>query len=618
MAHSVASLPASYESLIAYRREIRLLDIRYPPSPSAQSNVADLRFGLHKARLDEAPSFYALSYAWGTPENMQTIHVNDRPFQVRENLAQFLEALTKQLRNEHGDKGLAAIRIWCDAVCINQSDAREKSSQVAMMGDIYRSATGVYAWLGLATPESEAWFRSAEHFILRHDNCEKTDGSLACLQPWKAYKMTELRGQLRDIVQREYWQRLWIVQELTLAQKVNFLCGHTQMGRRTFELFLKCWRGGKELLAPEDTSASRHVYTLLNLRHRYLASPLDLAALTRDFSRSRCHDPRDRIYGMLAMMSREEAHRIRIDYSVPLMEILLKYANNVSDDIGVTVAESVAEENGTRAWGTLSKLSSMIEGLVPLNFGSKECLNENSESIGFTCDVRLPFDSYGLHVERSLRVFAVGTEEMLVPVDQISILPPGGRRVYVSVGRFDANDWAIVYTTAPPCATDTFMKVSKSCSLQCSYEHVVRNSSEWARGQSVFEAKLAFVVEKCRRPDTLPEYDHEPLSDLWTLDPRLWLQQIMPTSMVAWWHNGLRYVFTMNAAAVGTYICIDRAHDVLLITHDRGDRPSNGGARKTSPFEEGGWSPWQFGLEEELLDTLLATCNACLPWWMSR
>lgn len=42
--------------------------------------------------------------------------------------------------------------LWIDAVCIDQTDHREKSRQVAQMGDIYRDAERVLVWLGKLSP----------------------------------------------------------------------------------------------------------------------------------------------------------------------------------------------------------------------------------------------------------------------------------------------------------------------------------------------------------------------------------------------------------------------------------------------------------------------------------
>lgn len=47
------------------------------------------------------------------------------------------------------------MRIWIDAICINQSDDAEKSVQVAMMADIYAGAKNVIVWLGEGTDSLE-------------------------------------------------------------------------------------------------------------------------------------------------------------------------------------------------------------------------------------------------------------------------------------------------------------------------------------------------------------------------------------------------------------------------------------------------------------------------------
>jgi len=38
--------------------------------------------------------------------------------------------------------------VWIDAICINQDDLDERSSQLQIMGDIYSQAQDVVIWLG--------------------------------------------------------------------------------------------------------------------------------------------------------------------------------------------------------------------------------------------------------------------------------------------------------------------------------------------------------------------------------------------------------------------------------------------------------------------------------------
>jgi len=59
---------------------------------------------------------------------------------VTENLHSFLSYFSRT--NMRGED------LWVDAICINQSDENERSSQVNLMSTIYRAARRVLVWLG--------------------------------------------------------------------------------------------------------------------------------------------------------------------------------------------------------------------------------------------------------------------------------------------------------------------------------------------------------------------------------------------------------------------------------------------------------------------------------------
>ncbi|KAI0398735.1 heterokaryon incompatibility protein-domain-containing protein [Xylaria palmicola] len=46
------------------------------------------------------------------------------------------------------DDGFQSLRLWADFICINQNDDDERSTQVAMMTQIYEQARTVHIWLG--------------------------------------------------------------------------------------------------------------------------------------------------------------------------------------------------------------------------------------------------------------------------------------------------------------------------------------------------------------------------------------------------------------------------------------------------------------------------------------
>ena len=99
--------------------------------------------------MDDISPYIALSYVWGPTDNPKTIIVNDKTVAV----TRYLGIALRYLRKPTEDRVL-----WIDAVCINQKDVPERNSQVAFMGDIYRSANRVLVWLGEADDESDLAF----------------------------------------------------------------------------------------------------------------------------------------------------------------------------------------------------------------------------------------------------------------------------------------------------------------------------------------------------------------------------------------------------------------------------------------------------------------------------
>ncbi|KAK4552308.1 hypothetical protein LTR86_010479 [Recurvomyces mirabilis] len=101
-----------------------------------------IRCRLVVKQLMGVSSFEALSYTWSEDDQPnirdRAITVNRSPCYVTSNL----EAALPRLRLPKARR-----RIWVDAICINQADLDERSSQVMQMGQIYRNADRVIIWL---------------------------------------------------------------------------------------------------------------------------------------------------------------------------------------------------------------------------------------------------------------------------------------------------------------------------------------------------------------------------------------------------------------------------------------------------------------------------------------
>lgn len=108
--------------------------------------------GRHRHRHKH--KYAALSYCWGQSTNPQYIVCNDVLMPVTQNLYHALLQFISEMfwdESPHREPQIASWRLWIDAVCINQQDLSEKNQQVAMMGDIYRTASLVVVWLGTAS-----------------------------------------------------------------------------------------------------------------------------------------------------------------------------------------------------------------------------------------------------------------------------------------------------------------------------------------------------------------------------------------------------------------------------------------------------------------------------------
>ncbi|KAK6398048.1 hypothetical protein LTR65_003128 [Meristemomyces frigidus] len=110
----------------------------------------------HDDTEDESPRprFEALSYAWGSRDYPSVLKIVDEcgeagTIAITKNLAEALPYLRLADKER---------RLWIDAVCVNQQDIVERSSQVKLMASIFGQAELVIAWIGLESSDSRVAF----------------------------------------------------------------------------------------------------------------------------------------------------------------------------------------------------------------------------------------------------------------------------------------------------------------------------------------------------------------------------------------------------------------------------------------------------------------------------
>jgi hypothetical protein len=120
------------------------------------------------------------------------------------------------------------------------------------------------------------------------------------------------------IIYKEYWKRLWVIQEICLATKLSVHFGDGQIPWNTFV--------GLVALYKEIHSNDHRADTIVNLAATRSdlyrgGEAYSLSALLTTYKNAFCQDPRDKIYGFLGMASDHIGQIILVDYKKPLPEV---------------------------------------------------------------------------------------------------------------------------------------------------------------------------------------------------------------------------------------------------------------------------------------------------------
>lgn len=267
------------------RSERKLEPFQYTELPTPRSirllvilpnNGGRITCSMATMDLDSRRSFIALSYTWGDPLWRGSyppspqyqfceheIECDGRALLVHKNLHDALLELHRKITAAGADfknvkqeqavislfrslgasaamtnpwetsKHWAVSYIWIDAICIKQQDFAERSAQVAIMGDIYRTAKMVAIWLGpnqdqaheairvcsiLATIPKEQW--GYTRYIDSDESYRRLGIPRITQEQWQAFG---------TFAQRGWFSRAWILQEAVLAQKHIALYHHHEI-----------------------------------------------------------------------------------------------------------------------------------------------------------------------------------------------------------------------------------------------------------------------------------------------------------------------------------------------------------------------------------------------------
>jgi hypothetical protein len=244
---------------------------------------------------------------WGADENYADIELNGVRYPVRENLWSFLHQ--KRQECQYGP-------YWIDAISINQARVRELNHQVRMMRVIYSSAHLVVVWLGKADDGSDNAMHKMKNW--KPFGIGKSDFN-------KIWKPKEARN-IQALCERKYWQRMWIIQEVTLAREAAVHCGSYTLSWQ--KLVQMC----KDLQTIADHGRERHTtcahailtspaMVIVRTKAELGEAPRPLRLLLQTYGDHESTNIRDKVYALVGIA--EEASDIVVDYNKSAKDVFL-------------------------------------------------------------------------------------------------------------------------------------------------------------------------------------------------------------------------------------------------------------------------------------------------------
>ncbi|KAF0319667.1 hypothetical protein GQ607_013147 [Colletotrichum asianum] len=246
---------------------------------------------IYQDRLgDTAIPYEALSYVWGSSELTHAITINGKRMRITQNLFHALR----------------------------QQNHRERGHQVQQMSQIYRRAERVLFWLGDGTTDTDAlismlqklkdkmegpgglynvWVPMDQHELVNEwiarwlIDCKTMAGHV--IPPSSLHKKSLVCG-LQLLLERSWFKRVWILQEVTNAQAAFICCGKMSVSAMYFAQ------------SPSfiEASPDAHCQAVLDIMPgpsrivSWSNQRLNLFSLLKRFGTSEATDPRDIIFAL--------------------------------------------------------------------------------------------------------------------------------------------------------------------------------------------------------------------------------------------------------------------------------------------------------------------------------
>ena len=280
--------------------------------------------------------YVALSYTWGNPADRKDICIDGEIVKVQSNL----EAALRALRDKEPMR--SGYKVWVDALCINQCDIGERSREVRRMRLIYKIAADVVIWLGSEDDESN---KAMDLIHTLSQSCEDgTDKALgAKLREDPRYLQPGAWLALSRLLERQYWSRMWIIQELCLGgANAPILCGQMSVtwrefftaiytfGKHNVDVIFRCIDRERAMVGKRPFGLNRNkiIHIIMEHQKQTGAGKPQFMCLLDLARKSDASEMKDKVYGILGLMPSSVTPLVSLNYGCSVEEVYTEFARN--------------------------------------------------------------------------------------------------------------------------------------------------------------------------------------------------------------------------------------------------------------------------------------------------
>jgi hypothetical protein len=297
---SSASEMYKHQPLDFNKHQIRLLKLR-------DSSERTMDYRLETFDFESAPSYVALSYTWGEEHPTGPISIDGKAFEIRINLLNFL---TTYQTDEY---------LWIDQICIDQSNSEERNNQVRLMWKIYTKCDCVLVWLR----DESTCIPSTRQAALDFNNGVESYLERGYREDSSSDNKRAFNRPTLSLLHNSYFDRLWIVQELLLNEYICILV------EGNVWILWESLRAKNEELRDEIQKIMPSTWYMVHVQDSQFPSacyidtiPWSYITFTISvFCSKRCMDPRDKVYGLMALI--HPSSQIEIDYAKSVHRVFL-------------------------------------------------------------------------------------------------------------------------------------------------------------------------------------------------------------------------------------------------------------------------------------------------------